>query len=189
MVCMKKRLDWSLMVSWHGCNCCCLDWTRRSRGSCSCPLSGLLRGCAVRNPTAKKNQTITLHCFKNMHKTKTSLHLDLVYINKYFIYANLLNDSVTHCISVIGPGRPLEMTILYVEWEIFYRNITGGFEHSVAEPDHLPGVGHNHVRIYSCRVILGVRTEKQSSLSLFSYYRYTYCREWRPVARLGRREA
>ena len=55
------------------------------------------------------------------------------------------------------------MTVLDVEWKILDRNITGGLEHPVAQPDHLPRVGHDHVGVDSGRVVLAVRTKQDNA--------------------------
>ena len=54
------------------------------------------------------------------------------------------------------------MTVLDVEWKILDRNITGGLEHPVAQPDHLPRVGHDHVGVDGGRVVLCISTARRS---------------------------
>ena len=52
-----------------------------------------------------------------------------------FIYWHL-----THREAIISPGGPLHLAVLDVEGEILNRDITGGLEHAVAQPNNL-GVG------------------------------------------------
>ena len=65
----------------------------------------------------------------------------------------------TYRITIIRPRGPFEMTVLDVKWEIFDRNITWWFEHSMAKPNNLPRPRYDHICVDGCRVVLSIRTE------------------------------
>ena len=59
---------------------------------------------------------------------------------------------------VKGPGSPLETTVLDIERKILHRDVTGGLEHPMAQPDDLAGVGDDDVGVDDSGVILRVST-------------------------------
>ena len=48
-----------------------------------------------------------------------------------------ISSCPSHREAIISPGGPLHLAVLDVEGEILDRDITGGLEHAVAQPDNL----------------------------------------------------
>ena len=70
-----------------------------------------------------------------------------------------LSVNSTHRIAVVGPGCPLHRAVLDVKWKVLDRNVARGFEHAMAQPNNLSGVGNDHISVNHCGVISSIRTD------------------------------